>query len=415
MEMIKMEKSKLMKYAQLLVKSGGNVQPGQVVVIGCGVEHAEFGRMVQDCAYDAGASEVVMDWSDDYSARAKYLRADSKIFDEFPQWKVDWYKHYDDRGAVYLRINGSDPDLLAGVDPDRLRRFAKVAGVATRPHSAIMMSNTCRWSVLAIPTPAWAKKVFPDVTEAEAIEKLWDAILKGARADGADPIADWEAHKGNFAERVNYLNGKAFDALRITTGLGTDLTIGLAKNHVWVGGGDIGKEDGVPFFPNLPTEEIFTMPDRMRANGRVVASMPLSHQGNLIEGFEMTFKDGLVVDYKADKNQETLSNILSMDEGAKRLGEVALVADSSPISRMGILFYNTLFDENASSHLALGKAYPNNMQGGDDMETDALVAAGGNDSLVHVDFMFGTPDMKVVGIAADGSETVFFENGEFIK
>ena len=408
-----MDNARLKKYAELLVKAGGNIQKGQVVVIGCSVDDAAFGRMVQECAYDVGASEVVMDWTDDASIRMKYLRADGAIFDEYPQWKVDWFKHYDDRGAAYLRIIGSDPDLLKGVDPERLRRFSKVSSIATKPHSALTMSNTLRWSILAVPTPAWAKKVFPGVGEEEAMEKLWAAILKGARADGDNPIEDWEAHKNNFTQRVNYLNEKNFDALRITTGLGTDLTVGLAKNHIWVGGGDLAKDD-VPFFPNLPTEEIFTMPDRMRADGRVVASMPLSHQGNLIEEFEMTFKDGLVVDYKAKNNQATLKNIIDMDEGAKRLGEVALVADSSPISQMGILFYNTLFDENASSHLALGKAYPNNMKGGDELETDALVAAGGNDSLVHVDFMFGTPDMKVVGIAADGSETVFFENGEFV-
>jgi aminopeptidase len=354
-----------------------------------------------------------MDWSDDISSRNKFLRADDAIFDEFPQWRVDWYKHYDDKGAVYLRIVSSDPDYLAGVDPNRLRRFSKVSSVATKAHSALTMSNALRWSICALPSPAWAKKVFPNVPLEEAMEKLEAAILKGARADGGNPVADWETHRSNFVSRVEYLNTKRFDALRITTGLGTDLTIGLAKNHIWSGGGDVGK-DGVPFFPNLPTEEIFTMPDRMRADGKVVASMPLSRQGNLIEGFEMTFKDGLVESYKAEKNEQTLADIFTMDEGAKRLGEVALVADSSPISQMGTLFYNTLFDENASSHLALGKAYPNNMEGGTEMTLEERIAAGCNDSLVHVDFMFGTPDMKVVGIAADGSETVFFENGEYI-
>ncbi|MCL2499536.1 MAG: aminopeptidase [Defluviitaleaceae bacterium] len=406
-----MDNAHLKKYAELLVRSGGNVQSGQLVVIGCGVEDAYFARLVQECAYDAGAKDVVMNWFDDVSVRNRYLRANSSVFDEFPQWRVDWYKHHDDRGAVYLHIDSSDPDYLSGVDPDRLRRFSKVSSMATKAHSALTMSNALRWSVCAVPSPAWAKKVFPGVPD--AVDKLWAAILKGARADGSDPIADWKTHSENFTNRVEYLNRMRFDALRITTGLGTDLTIGLAKNHIWAGGGDIGK-DGVPFFPNLPTEEIFTMPDRMRADGRVVASMPLSRQGNLIEGFEMTFKDGLVVSYKAEKNEQTLADIFTMDEGAKRLGEVALVADSSPISRMGTLFYNTLFDENASSHLALGKAYPNNMEGSAEMAEEERVAAGCNDSLVHVDFMFGTPDMKVVGISADGHETVFFENGEFV-
>jgi len=408
-----MNNKQLMKYAELLVRAGGNVQKGQPVVVGCSVDDAYFGRMVQDFAYDAGASEVIMDWNDGPTTRARYLRGSDELFDTFPQWMVDKLKYNDDRGAVYLGIVSSDPDLLAGVDPSRLKRATKASRAATKEHSELLMKNARRWSICAVPSPAWAKKVFPDLSEAEAIARLWGHILKGARADGDNPIADWEAHKQNFVKRVDYLNKKAFKALRITTGIGTDITLGLVKNHVWVGGGDMGK-DGVPFFPNLPTEEIFTMPDRNIADGRVVASMPLSYQGSLIEGFEMTFKNGRVESYSAKKNQETLANIIEMDEGARRLGEVALVANSSPIGQMGTLFYNTLFDENAAAHLALGKAYPNNVAGGDNMTKEELDAVGYNESLLHVDFMFGTADMKVVGIGEDGSETVFLDNGEFV-
>ena len=408
-----MKKEQLMKYAELLVRAGGNVQKGQPVVISCSVDDAYFGRMVQEYAYDAGAAEVIMDWTDGPTTRARFLHGSDELFDTYPQWMVDRLKYNNDRGAVYLRVESSDPDLLAGVDPSRLKRSSKAAMMATKEHSALLMSNARRWSICAIPSPAWAKKVFPGLPEAEAIERLWAYILKGARADGANPIADWEAHKQNFVKRVDYLNKKAFKQLRITTGIGTDITLGLVKNHIWVGGGDTGK-DGVPFFPNLPTEELFTMPDRNQADGRVVASMPLSYQGNLIEGFEMTFKNGRVESYSAEKNQATLANIIEMDEGAKRLGEVALVANSSPIGQMQTLFYNTLFDENASAHLALGKAYPNNMEGGSDMTVEERVAAGCNDSLLHVDFMFGTADMRVVGIGEDGSETVFLDNGEFV-
>ena len=354
-----------------------------------------------------------MDWTDGFTMRSRFLHGSDELFDSFPQWAVERLKYQDDRGVVYLRIESSDPDLLAGVDPSRLMRATKSARAATKEHSVLLMTNALRWSICAVPSPAWAKKVFPDLSEEEAVQRLWGHILKGARADGDNPIADWAAHKQNFEKRVNYLNEKAFAALRITTGIGTDITLGLAKNHVWVGGGDTGK-DGVPFFPNLPTEEIFTMPDRSKADGRVVASMPLSYQGNLIEGFEMTFKNGRVESYSAAKNQEALANIIEMDEGARRLGEVAIVANSSPIGQMGTLFYNTLFDENAAAHFALGKAYPNNMAGGDKLTTDELVAAGGNDSLLHVDFMFGTADMKIVGIGADGSETVVLDNGEFL-
>ena len=403
----------LKKYAELLVRAGGAVQKGQPVVIGGAVDDAYFVRLVQEYAYDAGASEVAIDWTDDKCTRTTFLRAAPEIFDVYEQWRVDKLKTQDDKGAVYLRVLSSDPDNLAGVDPDRLRRFSKVANTATKAHSALMMSNALRWSLVAVPSPAWAKKVFPGLPEAEAIDRLWEAILKCARADGENPIADWDAHRNNFTKRVDYLNEQNFSALRLTTGIGSDFTVGLVKNHIWVGGGDIA-QDGVAFFPNLPTEEIFTMPHMNKCDGRVVASMPLSYQGNLIEGFEMTFKDGRVESFKAEKGQDTLANIIEMDEGARRLGEVALVANSSPIGQMGTLFYNTLFDENASSHLALGKAYPNNMQNGDNMSEEERLAAGCNDSLIHVDFMFGTSDMRIVGIKEDGSEVVFFDNGEFL-
>jgi len=403
----------LKKYAELLVRAGGNVQKGQLVMISCAVDNAVFGRLVRDAAYEAGASEVRIDWLDETSSRAMFLHGADEIFDEYPEWRVQKFKEQDDKGAVYLHISSSDPDNLKGVDPSRLQRFSRVASTATKAHSKLTMSSALRWSIIATPSPKWAAKVFPGLPEAEAIDKLWQMILKAARADGADPIKDWQEHDNNFTNRVDYLNTQQFASLRITTGIGSDFTLGLVQNHVWEGGSDKDKA-GIPFFPNLPTEEIFTMPHREKAEGRVVASMPLSYQGNLIEGFEMTFKDGKVVDYKAEKGLEVLKNMIEMDEGAARLGEVAIVANSSPIGQMNTLFYNTLFDENASAHLALGKAYPKNMAGGDDLPTEELVAKGGNDSLIHVDFMFGTSDMCITGIKADGTEIVFFENGEYI-
>jgi aminopeptidase len=408
-----MDKLTLEKYAKLLVRSGGNVQEGQLVIISCDVDSAYFARLVQNAAYDAGASEVRIDWVDDICARTTYLRAANEIFDTFPQWRADKLKEQDDRGAVYLHIRASDPDALSGVDPDRLRRFTKISREKTLEHTKLTMGSFLRWSIIAIPGIAWAKKVFPNLPEAEAVEKMWQYLMKGARATGEDPIADWENHKKSFDARLNYLNGKKFDALRITTKIGTDITLGLAKNHIWEGGGDTDK-NGIQFFPNMPTEEIFTMPDRQRADGRVVASMPLSYQGNLIEGFEMTFKNGKVESFRSDKNESALANIIEMDEGSRRLGEVALVSNTSPIGQMNTLFYNTLFDENASSHLALGKAYPKNIENGDKLSTEEFTAAGGNDSLIHVDFMFGTADMCVTGIHADGSEDEFFKNGDFI-
>ena len=401
------------KYAELLVRSGGNVQKDQPVIITSDVADADFARMVQNYAYEAGASEVVIDWLDDISVRTRYIRAADKTFDEFPQWRVDRYKYYDDKGAVYLHIRSSDPDLLKGVSPDRIQRYTKVSRQGTKAHSARTMSNELRWSLLAVPSPSWAAKVYPKLSESEAFDALWKAILKCARADGSDPIADWSAHRKTFEARKNYLNDKQFKSLHFTNSLGTDLVVGLPKNHEWQGGGDVG-QDGVPFFPNMPTEEIFTAPDRNNIEGKVVASMPLSYQGNLIEDFNITFKKGEAVEYQAKEGEAILKNIIGMDEGSRYLGEVALVANSSPISQMGVLFYSTLFDENASSHLALGKAYPDCIKGGTKMSEDELAKAGINDSLLHVDFMFGTADMSVVGLDYDGKETVVMENGELV-
>ena len=409
-----MNNAHLKKYANLLVRAGGNVQKGQLVVIYSDVSDADFARMVMDCAYDAGASDVAIIWSCDICSRTKYLRAADSVFDTFPQWMVDRYKYFDDKNAVYLSIISSDPDLYAGVDTNRLMRFAKASKSATKDHMNLLMKSELRWSVCALPSPAWAKKVFPDMPESEALDLLMGFILKAARADGSDPIAEWEEHQANFVKRLDYLNKQQFSSLHITTGLGTDLTVGLVKNHRWTGGSSIDK-DGLPFFSNIPTEEVFTMPDCNLADGVVVASMPLSYQGNLIEDFKIEFKNGRITDYQANKNREILTNIIEMDEGASHLGEVAIVANSSPISQMSVLFYNTLFDENASSHLALGKAYPKNIEGGNSMTAEELTVAGANDSLVHVDFMFGTTDMRIAGINQDGSETVFFDNGEFIE
>ena len=408
-----MKREQLRKYAELLVKSGGNVQKGQPVVISCEVRDAEFGRMVMEVAYEVGASEVVIDWRDETVSRARFLQGADEIFDVFPQWMTDKFKFYDETGAAYLQIGSADPDLLKGVEPDRIRRFTVVSRQGTKEHSARVMANFQRWSIVALPSPAWAKKVFPDLEEDKAIEELGKAILKGARADGENPIKDWAAHRQNFEARKKILNEKKFKALRFKNSLGTDCLVGLPKGHIWQGGGDVG-QDGLPFFPNQPTEEIFTAPDRNNVNGKVVASLPLSYQGNLIEKFWMVFKDGRAVEYHAEVNETVLKNIIEIDEGSHYLGEVALVPHGSPISQMGILFYNTLFDENASSHLALGKAYPTCIEGGSKMTEEELLSAGMNDSLMHVDFMFGTPDMNVIGIAEDGSETDVMLNGEYV-
>ena len=408
-----MTQEKLQNYANLLVRAGGNVQKGQLVIISCEIDAAEFGRMIQKSAYEAGASEVIITWEDSHSTREKYLSASDDVFDTYPQWMIDRFKEWDDRGAVYLRVLSTDPDFLNGVEPDRIARFTKVASQGTKDHSALLMSRKRRWSLCALPSLGWAKKVFPDLSDDAAIEQLGEYILKAARADGNDPVDAWKTHRASFVSRVQHLNNAQFVAVKFKNALGTDLTVGMPKNHIWTGGGSTGG-DGIAFFPNIPTEEIFAAPDRNRVEGRVVASLPLSYQGNLIEGIDITFKAGEVVDFTAKTAKDVLTNLIGTDEGSKRLGEVALVPKSSPINQMGTLFYNTLFDENASCHLAIGKAYPTNLQGGVDMTTEELLANGINTSLVHVDFMFGTDDMVVTGITADGQEQVIMENGEFV-
>ena len=407
-----MNEQTLKNYAKLLVHVGGNVQKGQIVVINCDIKDYLFARMVEECAYDAGASRVSIDWADEISNHMYYKRASDEFFGNIPQWSIDRTKYRDDLGAVYLRISSPSPGLFSDIDQKRIQRSSKGSATAYKAHYDLLVSGALQQSVCAIPSPAWAKMVYPNLPENEAMDKLWAQVIKGARAGGQDPIADWASHKQNFASQLNYLNQQQFTHLRITTGLGTDLTIGLVKNHIWTCAGDTA-QNGVEYFFNIPTEEIFTMPDAGQAEGRVVASMPLQIYGKVVEGFEFTFKNGEVVSYKADKNQDALAGVLDDYEGMRRLGEVALVANSSPIAQMQTLFYNVLFDENASSHLALGKPYLKTIKDGTKLTQQELTALGVNNSTMHMDFMFGTPDMCVVGIKEDGSEIPFFEQGEF--
>ena len=408
-----MKQQDLVKFADVFVRMGGNVQKGDTVVITANLTDAPFVRAITQCAYDCGAREVVYRWVDQDCARMRFLRADFETFDEFPCWLKEFYSYYDAKQTVYLNVDSEDPDLLAGVEEERIRRNTISRGHGLKDHRNITMTNRVRWSVAGFPSDKWASKVFPGISEDEAVEKLWQAILRASRANGDNPVEDWHKHNENFKARKHYLNNKAFESLKIKNGSGTDLVIELPKGHIWLGGKEADSE-GRFFNPNIPTEEIFTAPKRTGVNGRVVSSMPLSYNGVLIEGFEFTFKNGGVIDCKAETNEQVLKGLLKNDDGARYLGEVALVPFDSPINRQGILYYNTLFDENASCHLALGKAYPVNLKGSEALTPEELIDAGVNDSMVHVDFMIGTEDLSIIGVEPGGSETPVFVDGCYV-
>lgn len=402
--------TKIEKYADLLVRIGINIQKDQTLMITSPIECAEFARLAAKKAYEAGAREVVMRWTDEQSTHTKFKMANDEIFDEFPQWTVDYFNHYADKDTAFLSIAASDPELMKDVDPKRMARANKAGSIALEHYRSRMMSNKNVWCVASIPTEAWAKKVFPE--SEQPMELLWDAIYKAVRVDQEDPVSAWQAHQAHLNEKLEFLNNNAFKALRYKNSIGTDVLVNLPKDHIWFGGGDEAPQGHV-FVANMPTEEVFTMPEREGVNGKIVSSMPLNYNGNLIENFSFTFKDGLVVDFDAEKGKSVLEELLNTDDGAKRLGEVALVPYDSPISNQKILFFNTLFDENASCHFALGKAYPTCIKGGEDMDKEALIKAGANDSLTHVDFMVGTEDLEIMGIKEDGSEVLVFKNGNF--
>ena len=403
---------KLREYASLLVRVGLNVQKGQRLVISSPVECAYFARMCAQEAYDTGCKEVVMNWHDDAMARMKYLQADDAIFDEVALWRRHFFNDYALEGAAYLAISASDPENFKGVDPRRLVRAQQASGKALKDFDRLQMCSGFPWCIASIPIPSWAKRVFPDVTEEQAMERLWDAIFKAVRISGDGcSVEHWQEHIQMLSRRKEKLNALRLKTLHYTNSLGTDLTVELPEDHIWEAGDDC-TADGQPFVANMPTEELFTAPLRTGANGVVVASMPLVHDGNIIDGFRMTVESGKITSVSAKQGQEVLEAAISVDEGAAYFGEVALVPYDSPISNQKLLFYNTLFDENAACHIAFGEAYPC-IKGGRDMDKEQLKEHGLNDSVTHVDFMVGTADLSIVGTTQDGREVPIFINGNF--
>lgn len=405
---------KLQEYARLLVRVGLNVQRGQTLVISSPVECAHFARLCAAEAYAAGCKEVVMNWHDDALGRMKYLYADDAVFDDVPLWRRHFFNDYAQEGAAYLAISASDPENLKGVDGSRIIRAQQASGKALKEFDRLQMCSGFPWCIASIPIPSWAKTVFSDDGEERAMERLWDAIFRAVRISGdGKAVEKWQAHLKTLHARMEKLNALKFKSLHYTNALGTDLTVELPEGHIWEAGNDVTLS-GQEYIANIPTEELFTSPLKTGVNGVVYASLPLVHDGNIIDGFHFVVKDGKIVEARARQGEETLQAAIAVDEGASYFGEVALVPYDSPISNQKILFYNTLFDENAACHIAFGEAYPC-LEGGQKMSKEELKARGLNDSITHVDFMVGTPDLRIVGTTHDGREIPVFENGNFAQ
>ena len=404
----------LEEYVELVIRKGVNVQKGQQLVIACPVDCAFFAHKAMEAAFKAGASNVYLRWLDDACSRTRYLMADDAVFDKFPAWEKLMMDSLADEGAAFLNVSASDPEAFKGVESGRLSRFSIASSAALKGYYEQLMTNGFRWCVVSVPSTAWAKKVFPDAASTDdAISSLWDNIFAATRVGGGKAVEKWQVHVDTLKKRMNALNEYRFKSIRLKNSAGTDLHMKLPESHKWLSGGDTAK-DGIPFLPNMPTEEIFSAPLADGVDGTVVGTMPNVFRGNLIEDFSITFKDGKVVSYDAKTGKEHLKNMINDIPGMDRLGEIALVEFDSPISNTGILFYNTLYDENASCHLALGSAYPDCIEGGGAMSEDERRNAGINVSDNHQDFMFGSADMSITGTTASGEEVVIFKDGNFV-
>ena len=406
-----MKKSRLKKYAELIAKVGVNVQKGQEVIVQAELDQPEFVKMVVDACYRLGAKKVSVDWSYQPLTRSHVRYCSEKVLGTLEDWQLAKWEHQVDVIPCKIYLMSEDPDGLDGIN---MRKYAAAMAKRAKLIKPIRqkMENKYQWCIAAVPGEAWAKKVFPGLRTSVAMEKLWEAILDTSRV-GDDPIGAWDKHNEELAKRCDYLNSKKLTRLIFKSSNGTDLSVGLSPEITFQGGGENALGSGIYFNPNIPSEEIFTSPIKGEAEGIVYSSKPLAYNGALIENFSMKFEGGKVVEVKAEKNEDVLRELIAMDDGAAYLGECALVPYTSPIRESGILFYNTLFDENAACHLAIGRGFTNLYRGYENMTEDEIHAKGINDSIVHEDFMIGTKDMSITGITVDGCEVKIFENGEW--
>lgn len=400
----------LEKYADVIVKVGLNLRAGQNLTIRAIIEDAPLVRKVTESAYKAGAHFVDVLWTDEQLTHIQMQHASSESLEHVPAWMLPRFEEYLKRGDADLALTSFDPDLMKDMDPERVAKYRNARLKVFEQLS--QYENFANWCVAATASPAWSKKVFPDLSVTDAQSALWNAIFKVCRADQPDPVQAWKMHTQALNKYKDYLNSKKYSALRYTAP-GTDLTVGLPESQIWQGTEAVF-ENGIISVPNIPTEEVFTLPHREKVNGTVKSTRPLSVRGTLIDEFSITFKDGRAVDFSAQKGEDDLRKLIETDENACRLGEVALVPNSSPISQSDLLFYNTLFDENASCHFALGRAYRDSMKGGVDMTDEEFASHGGNTSMIHIDFMIGSEKLDVDGITANGIPEPLMRNGEWV-
>lgn len=407
-----MTKTLLRKYAKLVVVMGVNLKKGQGCIINCSVEQHEFARLVAEEAYRAGAKWVRIDWNYQEFTRLKYRHESVTTLSKVPAWEEERAKYTVETLPALIHIMSDDPDGLKGVNVEKMQKSSIARMKVLKPYRDATDDKN-QWTIVAVPSPKWAKKVFPGERTSVAMEKLWQAILESVRiTKDNDPVAQWQAHNAALQSKYKVLNEYDFDYLEYKNGCGTDFRCWLIPGSSWNGGGDT-LLDGTFYNPNMPTEEVFISPMKGRAEGTVVSTKPLSYQGQLIDGFRITFRDGKAVEWKAEVGQEVLDKMLGMDEGAKMLGELALIPYNSPISNSGILFYETLFDENASCHVALGRGFANCLPGFAELSKEEQYERGINDSLIHVDFMIGSQDLNIDGYTRDGKKVPVFRNGDW--
>ena len=402
------------KLASLAVNVGVNVQKDQIVVVRASTEVKEIVREVVKEAYLAGARNVFVQWSDEYVSHSGLIYRSLEELIKVPQWLIEQHQEWVNQGACFISIASPIPGLNKDVNPNKAQQSGIAEQKAVNFFREHLMSNKSQWTIIATPNPVWAKQVFPKLNEVDAVEALWLAILNASRVtEDNDPIAEWNLHNKILLAHNRILNKYNFKSLHFKNKLGTDLTVELVKDHVWAGGGE-NSGKGIYFNPNIPTEETFTMPYKWGTQGKVFATKPLNYQGKLIKDFWLEFKDGKVIDFDAKHEKDALANILDTDQGSRYIGEIALISQDSPISNTNILFLNTLFDENASCHMALGRAYPMNVKNGVNLSAKELEDIGYNSSIVHTDFMFGSDDMEIVGLTQEGIEVRVFAKGNFI-